>query len=309
MFRNVAELVALAEKEQIKIAEVMIRQEVEVSGRSREEIMAQMERHLEVMERAVERGLQGVVSRSGLTGGDAVRVQRYIEQGRFLSGETILDAVSKAMATNEVNAAMGVICATPTAGSAGVVPGTLFAVKERLNPTRKEMVEFLFTAGAFGYVVANNASISGAAGGCQAEVGSAAGMAAAALVELAGGTPAQAAEAMAIALKNMLGLVCDPVAGLVEVPCVKRNAMGAANAMIAADMALAGVKSRIPCDEVIEAMYRIGAAMPVALKETAQGGWPRRRPAAPSRPAFSALLRHRSERNDATAGDGGQRHR
>ncbi|MED3783610.1 L-serine ammonia-lyase, iron-sulfur-dependent, subunit alpha, partial [Geobacillus stearothermophilus] len=272
MFRNVAELVALAEKEQIKIAEVMIRQEVEVSGRSREEIMAQMERHLEVMERAVERGLQGVVSRSGLTGGDAVRVQRYIEQGRFLSGETILDAVSKAMATNEVNAAMGVICATPTAGSAGVVPGTLFAVKERLNPTRKEMVEFLFTAGAFGYVVANNASISGAAGGCQAEVGSAAGMAAAALVELAGGTPAQAAEAMAIALKNMLGLVCDPVAGLVEVPCVKRNAMGAANAMIAADMALAGVKSRIPCDEVIEAMYRIGAAMPVALKETAQGG-------------------------------------
>ncbi|KZE96259.1 L-serine dehydratase, alpha chain [Geobacillus stearothermophilus] len=272
MFRNVAELVALAEKEQIKIAEVMIRQEVEVSGRNREEIMAQMERHLEVMERAVERGLQGVVSRSGLTGGDAVRVQRYIEQGRFLSGETILDAVSKAMATNEVNAAMGVICATPTAGSAGVVPGTLFAVKERLKPTRKEMVEFLFTAGAFGYVVANNASISGAAGGCQAEVGSAAGMAAAALVELAGGTPAQAAEAMAIALKNMLGLVCDPVAGLVEVPCVKRNAMGAANAMIAADMALAGVKSRIPCDEVIEAMYRIGAAMPVALKETAQGG-------------------------------------
>ncbi|ABO66413.1 L-serine ammonia-lyase, iron-sulfur-dependent, subunit alpha [Geobacillus thermodenitrificans] len=272
MFRNVAELVELAEKEQIKIAEVMIRQEIEVSGRSREEIVAQMDRHLEVMERAVERGLQGVVSRSGLTGGDAMRMQRYIEAGRFLSGETILDAVSKAMATNEVNASMGVICATPTAGSAGVVPGTLFAVKEKLQPTRKEMIEFLFTAGAFGYVVANNASISGAAGGCQAEVGSAAGMAAAALVELAGGTPSQAAEAMAIALKNMLGLVCDPVAGLVEVPCVKRNAMGAANAMIAADMALAGVKSRIPCDEVIEAMYRIGAAMPVALKETAQGG-------------------------------------
>ncbi|KJE25998.1 L-serine dehydratase, iron-sulfur-dependent, alpha subunit [Geobacillus kaustophilus] len=272
MFRNVAELVALAEKDSIKIAEVMIRQEVEVSGRSREEVIAQMDHHLAVMERAVERGLEGVVSRSGLTGGDAVRMQRYIAGGRFLSGETILDAVSKAMATNEVNAAMGVICATPTAGAAGVVPGTLFAAKEKLRPTRMEMIEFLFTAGAFGYVVANNASISGAAGGCQAEVGSAAGMAAAALVELAGGTPSQAAEAMAIALKNMLGLVCDPVAGLVEVPCVKRNAMGAANAMIAADMALAGIKSRIPCDEVIEAMYRIGAAMPVALKETAQGG-------------------------------------
>ncbi|MBA2874030.1 L-serine ammonia-lyase, iron-sulfur-dependent, subunit alpha [Thermaerobacillus caldiproteolyticus] len=272
MFRNVAELVQLAESQQIKIAEVMIQQEMEVTGRSRDEIFAQMEKNLQVMEQAVEKGLAGVSSHSGLTGGDAVLLQAYIRQGRFLSGETILDAVSKAVATNEVNAAMGTICATPTAGSAGVVPGTLFAVKEKLHPTREQMIEFLFTAGAFGFVVANNASISGAAGGCQAEVGSAAGMAAAALVEMAGGTPSQAAEAMAIALKNMLGLVCDPVAGLVEVPCVKRNAMGAANAMVAADMALAGIKSRIPCDEVIEAMYRIGEAMPTALKETAQGG-------------------------------------
>ncbi|KYD29625.1 L-serine dehydratase, alpha subunit [Parageobacillus toebii] len=272
MFRNVAELVQLAESQNIKIAEVMIRQEIEVTGRSREEIFAQMDKNLQVMEQAVAKGLAGVVSRSGLTGGDSVLLQQYIRQGNFLSGETILDAVSKAVATNEVNAAMGVICATPTAGSAGVVPGTLFAVKEKLKPTREEMIEFLFTAGAFGFVVANNASISGAAGGCQAEVGSAAGMAAAALVELAGGTPSQAAEAMAIALKNMLGLVCDPVAGLVEVPCVKRNAMGAANAMVAADMALAGIKSRIPCDEVIEAMFRIGETMPTALKETAEGG-------------------------------------
>ncbi|MBA2870767.1 L-serine dehydratase [Anoxybacillus calidus] len=272
MFRNVTELVDLAESQQIKIAEVMIRQEMEVTGRSREEIFAQMERNLQVMEQAVEKGLAGVFSHSGLTGGDAVLLQSYIQKGNFLSGETILDAVSKAVATNEVNAAMGTICATPTAGSAGVVPGTLFAVKEKLKPTREQMVEFLFTAGAFGFVIANNASISGAAGGCQAEVGSAAGMAAAALVEMAGGTPSQAAEAMAITLKNMLGLVCDPVAGLVEVPCVKRNAMGAANAMIAADMALAGIKSRIPCDEVIDAMFRIGQTMPVALKETAQGG-------------------------------------
>ncbi len=272
MFRNVAELVQLAESQQIKIAEVMIRQEIEVTGRSREEIFAQMDKNLQVMEQAVAKGLAGVSSHSGLTGGDAVLLQTYIQQGRFLSGETILDAVSKAVATNEVNAAMGIICATPTAGSAGVVPGTLFAVKEKLHPTREQMIEFLFTAGAFGFVVANNASISGAAGGCQAEVGSATGMAAAALVEMAGGTPSQAAEAMAIALKNMLGLVCDPVAGVVEVPCVKRNAMGAANAMVAADMALAGIKSRIPCDEVIEAMYRIGETMPTALKETAQGG-------------------------------------
>ncbi len=272
MFRNVAELIELAESKNMKISEIMINQEVEVTGKSREEIMKQMLFNLEVMEKAVEDGLKGVKSHSGLTGGDAVLLQNYIDKGNFLTGKTILDAVSKAVATNEVNAAMGTICATPTAGSAGVVPGTLFAVRDKLHPTREEMVQFLFTAGAFGFVVANNASISGAAGGCQAEVGSAAGMAAAAIVEMAGGTPRQSAEAMAITLKNMLGLVCDPVAGLVEVPCVKRNAMGAANAMVAADMALAGITSRIPCDEVIDAMYKIGQSMPSALRETAQGG-------------------------------------
>jgi L-serine dehydratase len=272
VFRNVAELIELAESRNVKISEIMIEQEMSVTNRSREKIMALMDQNLTVMEQAVERGLAGVKSHSGLTGGDAVLLQTYIQKGNFLSGPTILDAVSKAVATNEVNAAMGTICATPTAGSAGVVPGTLFAVREKLKPTREQMIEFLFTAGAFGFVVANNASISGAAGGCQAEVGSASGMAAAAIVELAGGTPSQAAEAMAITLKNMLGLVCDPVAGLVEVPCVKRNAMGAANAMIAADMALAGITSRIPCDEVIDAMYKIGLTMPVALRETAQGG-------------------------------------
>jgi L-serine dehydratase len=272
VFRNVAELIELAESQNKKISDIMIAQEVEYTGRSKEEIISRMDENLRVMEEAVEKGLQGVKSHSGLTGGDAVLMQKYIEKGNFLSGETILDAVSKAVATNEVNAAMGTICATPTAGSAGVVPGTLFAVKKKLNPTREQMIHFLFTSGAFGFVVANNASISGAAGGCQAEVGSAAGMAAAAIVEMAGGTPAQCAEAMAITLKNMLGLVCDPVAGLVEVPCVKRNAMGAANAMVAADMALAGITSRIPCDEVIDAMFKIGQSMPSALRETAQGG-------------------------------------
>ncbi|PLR84174.1 L-serine ammonia-lyase, iron-sulfur-dependent, subunit alpha [Bacillus canaveralius] len=272
MFRNVAELIELADSQNKKISEIMIEQEMEVTGRTRDQVINLMDKNLTVMEEAVERGLNGVHSHSGLTGGDAVLLQKYIEKGNFLSGETILDAVSKAVATNEVNAAMGTICATPTAGSAGVVPGTLFAVKNKLNPTREQMVSFLFTAGAFGFVVANNASISGAAGGCQAEVGSASGMAAAAIVEMAGGTPEQSAQAMAITLKNMLGLVCDPVAGLVEVPCVKRNAMGAANAMVAADMALAGITSRIPCDEVIDAMYKIGQTMPVALRETAQGG-------------------------------------
>ena len=272
LFRNVRELVERAENEQKLMSEIMIEQEMGMTERTREEIFAQMERNLEVMEQAIERGLQGVTSVTGLTGGDAVLLQKYIQSGKGLSGDFLLDAVSKAVATNEVNAAMGMICATPTAGSAGVVPAVLFAVKNKLNPTREQMVRFLFTAGAFGFVVANNASISGAAGGCQAEVGSAAAMAAASIVEMAGGTPQQSAHAFSISLKNMLGLVCDPVAGLVEVPCVKRNAMGAANAMVAADMALAGVESRIPTDEVIDAMYRIGQTMPSALRETAQGG-------------------------------------
>lgn len=272
LFNSVKELVALAESQSKPISEIMIEQEVLITRRSREDIIEQMDNNLKVMEEAVEKGLQGVRSTSGLSGGDAVLIKKYMESGKSLSGDVILDAVSKAVATNEVNAAMGLICATPTAGAAGIVPGTLFAVKNKLNPTREQMINYLFTSGAFGFVVANNASISGAAGGCQAETGSAGSMAAAAIVEMAGGTPQQSAEAFSIVMKNMLGLVCDPVAGLVEVPCVKRNAMGAAKALVGADMALAGVVSRIPTDEVIEAMHRIGQSMPSALRETARGG-------------------------------------
>lgn len=273
MFRNAAELIERAVFDGISISEVMIRQEVEETGRSREQVIERMRANLEVMKAAVKRGTtEDIKSVSGLTGGDAKKLQAYIAKGNTLGGDNLLDSVSKAMATNEVNAAMGTICATPTAGAAGVVPGVLFGMQNRLQPTDDEMIDYLFAAGAFGFVIANNASISGAAGGCQAEVGSAAAMAAAALVQLAGGTPEQSGEALAIALKNLLGLVCDPVAGLVEVPCVKRNAMGASVAITAADMALAGITSRIPCDEVIDAMYRIGQTMPVALKETAQGG-------------------------------------
>lgn len=272
MFRSVAELVETAEKNNILISEVMIRQEMEVKERTREDVMNEMESNLIVMEKAIEEGLKGVKSVTGLTGGDAVLIQKYMKEQTTLSGDLMLDAVSKAMGTNEVNAAMGIICATPTAGSAGCVPGTLFAIKERLNPSREEMLRYLFTAGAFGFVVANNASISGAAGGCQAEVGSAGAMASAAIVEMAGGNPAQCAEAFAMTLKNMLGLVCDPVAGLVEVPCVKRNAAGSSLAIVSADLALAGVTSRIPCDEVIGAMYKIGQSMPATLRETGEGG-------------------------------------
>lgn len=272
MFRTVAELVEMAEKQGIPISEVMILQEMDVKEKTREEVFAEMEKNLQVMEDAIEESLKGVQSVTGLTGGDAVRIQDYMKEKTPLSGPILLDAVSKAMGTNEVNAAMGTICATPTAGSAGVVPGTLFSVKNQLNPTREEMLRYLFTAGAFGFVVANNAFISGAAGGCQAEIGSAGAMASAAIVEMAGGTPQQSSEAFAITLKNMLGLVCDPVAGLVEVPCVKRNALGSSQAIVSADLALAGVTSRIPCDEVIGAMYRIGKQMPSSLRETGEGG-------------------------------------
>lgn len=272
MFKNVKELIAKCEAENKAIYEVMMEQEMSVTGLSKEEVYAHMNRNLETMEKAVEEGIQGVTSKTGLTGGDAVLMKQYIESGKSIAGYTLLDAVSKAVATNEVNAAMGKICATPTAGSAGVVPGVLFALKDKLQLSRTDMLNFLLTSGAFGFVVANNASISGAAGGCQAEVGSAAAMAAAAVVEAAGGTPQQSAEGFAICMKNKLGLVCDPVAGLVEVPCVKRNAAGASNAIVSADMALAGIESRIPTDEVIDAMYRIGQTMPSALRETGRGG-------------------------------------
>lgn len=272
-FRTVKELIESAQSQGISLSEAMILAEMNLSEKSREEIFSQMAHYLDVMEQAVARGLSGEVkSRSGLSGGDAKKVKDYLKKGKTLSGEEILDAVSKAMATNEVNGAMGLIVATPTAGSCGVIPGALFSAGAKFQIDRENRIRFLFTAGAFGQVIANRAFISGAAGGCQAEVGSASAMAAAALVEMMGGTPEESAEGAAIALKNMLGLVCDPVAGLVEVPCVKRNAMGVTLAMVAADLALAGVKSRIPCDEVIDAMYRIGKNMPRTLRETALGG-------------------------------------
>src|SRR5699024_4247119 len=249
MFNSIEQLVETAVTQGKSIADVMISQEMEVTGRPYLDVYEDMDRNLEVMESAVEEGIGGVTSTTGLTGMDAVKMQEYIDSGKGLSGDLTLYAICYAVSTNEVNAAMGQICATPTAGSAGVVPGVLFATKEN-HPefTHEDMVKFLFTAGAFGMVVANNASISGAAGGCQAEVGSASAMAAAAVTEMAGGSPEMCAHAFSIALKNMLGLVCDPVAGLVEVPCVKRNAAGASNALTAADMALAGIKSRIPAD-------------------------------------------------------------
>ena len=272
-FNTVHEFVELTKDQGKTLGEVALEQEALSSGRSREDVFVAMEKNLAVMEQAVERGMkEAVYSRSGITGGDAQRLKKYASTGKSLSQGVVLDAVNFALATSEVNASMGLVVATPTAGSSGVLPGCLLATAKKLGSSREQMVYALFNAGGIGYVIANNATISGAAGGCQAEIGTAAAMAASAMVELAGGTPEQCTNAAAIALKNLLGLVCDPVAGLVEVPCVKRNSMGAAVAVVASDMAMAGITSVIPCDEVIEAMFKIGTMLPACLRETSLAG-------------------------------------
>lgn len=273
MFYTIKELIEQATLDfNGSVAELMIHTETELTGRSREEIFQLMRRNLEVMKASVELGMSEKLSRSGLTGGDAAKLNRYIQAGKTLSDITILSAARNAIAVNEHNAKMGLVCATPTAGSAGCLPAVLTTAIQKLDLSEEDQLNFLFTAGAFGLVIANNASISGAEGGCQAEVGSASAMSAAALTLAAGGSPYQASQALCFVIKNMLGLICDPVAGLVEVPCVKRNAMGASYAFIAADMALAGIESKIPADEVIDAMYQVGSTLPTAFRETAEGG-------------------------------------
>lgn len=274
MYNSIAEIVEVATKEKKHIWELMLEQEMQYSRESKEEVWDKMEHQLDVMLAAAKRGTSGdgVFSPTGLTGGEAAKMRKYREAGHGLTDETVLYAIENSLATNEVNASMGLICATPTAGSSGTIPGVLFALQKKRSLTKDQMVAFLFCASAFGMVTANNAMIAGATGGCQAEVGSASGMAAAAAVEICGGTPTQAAEAFAMALSNLLGLVCDPVAGLVEIPCVKRNVVGSVNALAAADMALAGLENKIPADEVILAMKRIGKRLPAQLRETGLGG-------------------------------------
>lgn len=232
-----------------------------------------MEERLIKMKEAVDSGIKDAsTAPSGISGGDAVKMYDYVHQGKSLSGNYVSNAMSFSLATSESNARMGVIVATPTAGAAGILPGVLFSLHKNDGTPYKDLVMGLFTASMLGFVIANRSFISGAAGGCQAEVGSATAMAAGTIVELKGGTPQQAVNATAIAMKSLLGLVCDPVAGLVEVPCIKRNVIGTSIAFSAADMSLAGIESRIPCDEVIEAMYRVGKDMPRTLRETALGG-------------------------------------
>lgn len=274
MYASIEELVSDATIKNLPISELVIQAECNDMNVSRNDVWRKMKHNLDTMRLAVSRGAHGigVHSKTGLTGGDAVKIKDYRKSHKTLSGDMIMSAVQSAIATNEVNAAMGVICATPTAGSSGTLPGVLFTLEKRLGLDEEQMVRFLFTAGGFGMVIANNACIAGATGGCQAEVGSASGMGAAAAVEVAGGTPKQSANTMAIAISNLLGLVCDPIAGLVEVPCINRNAIGSSNALISADMALAGCESMIPADEVISAMDKVGKNMPESLRETGIGG-------------------------------------
>ncbi|WP_035423574.1 L-serine ammonia-lyase, iron-sulfur-dependent, subunit alpha [Bacillus sp. UNC438CL73TsuS30] len=271
--QSMRELVEACEKEQKTIGEMMLILEAEKSGRDKETIIGMMRERLIKMKEAVDSGIKDdSAAPSGISGGDAVKMYDYMSQGKALSGNYISNAMAFSLATSEGNARMGVIVATPTAGAAGILPGVLFSLHKNDGTPLIDLVMGLFTASMLGLVIANRSFISGAAGGCQAEVGSATAMAAGTIVELKGGTPQQAVNATAIAMKSLLGLVCDPVAGLVEVPCIKRNVIGTSIAFSAADMALAGIESRIPCDEVIEAMYRVGKDMPRTLRETALGG-------------------------------------
>lgn len=274
MYQSVKDLVQTAEIQQKALSELVIEAECHESGSNRKEVWQRMRSNLLTMRAAIKQGENelGVRSKTGLTGGEAIKLKKYRAKGKTLSGDVMMAAVENAIAINEVNAAMGVICATPTAGSSGTLPGALFMLEQRLGLSEDQMIRFLFTAGGLGLIIANHAGIAGATGGCQEEVGSASAMAAAAAVEAAGGSPEQSSQALAIALSNLLGLVCDPIAGLVEIPCVKRNAIGAGNALIAADMALAGCTSMIPADECISALDKVGRSMSVDLRETGLGG-------------------------------------
>lgn len=272
-YESIAELVAEAEKRGVRISELALADQAEAMEQTPLEIYEKMELDLMVMVDSVKAGQRSDQrSMSGLTGGEGYKMKVYAEKGGALCGDFLAKAIARALAVAGCNASMGRIVAAPTAGSCGILPGCLVSLLEDQGVPEKDVVMAMFTAGAFGMVIAKRASIAGAQGGCQAECGSAAAMAAAALVELRGGTPAQCADACAIAIANQMGLVCDPVAGLVEIPCIKRNVSGLVVAFSSADLALAGVGANIPADECLDAMRKVGNALPDTLKETARGG-------------------------------------
>ena len=269
-YDSIAALIEAAKQSGRKLSELVLEQQAVQMEQSADELYEIMRKSYAVMAASVEEGkAPGVRSASGLSGGDAYRMARAEREGNVLCGGVFSGALTRALAVSEWNAAMGRIVAAPTAGSCGILPAAVLTLQAERKLPERACVMSLFTASAVGMVIANNACIAGAQGGCQAECGSAAAMAAAALVELCGGTPDMLGDAVSISLGNVLGLVCDPVAGLVEIPCIHRNAAGVAGALVAAQLALAGIR---PADEAILAMKRVGDAMPTALKETAEGG-------------------------------------
>jgi L-serine dehydratase len=271
MYRALADAIRDAEQQGISLARLALETEAKDQGRAVDEIRAALRRALVVMRGAVERGMVGdLVSASGLVGGDAAKLRTG--PAGPLSGTPFRDVLARALAVQEVNAAMGVIVAAPTAGGAGVLPAVLTGLAEARGLSDDALVDALAVAGLIGAVIAERASLSGAEGGCQAETGAAAAMAAGAATEMLGGTPAQVGHATALAMQGTLGLVCDPLGGLVELPCVFRNATGSAIALTGIELAIAGVEFKIPVDEVIDVMGEIGASMDVRYRETAGGG-------------------------------------
>lgn len=272
-FKSASELLALCRRENLPISEVMRRREVELGETAREAVDRRMARALEIMGESAALPLKEPArSTGGLIGGESRKLYDHAARGEAICGPVLQRALAYAMGVSEVNASMGLIVAAPTAGSAGVVPGLLLALRDCYEIPDDRLIDALFNAGAVGYLAMRNATVAGAVGGCQAEVGVAAAMAASATVELMGGAPEQCLDAASTVLMNMLGLVCDPVGGLVEYPCQNRNAAGVANALIAAELALSGVRQLIPFDEMLDAMYAVGRRLPIELRETALGG-------------------------------------
>jgi L-serine dehydratase len=273
MYNSAKQLLELCEKQKKPIYQVVIEEESKSSGSAPEIILSQMKEILSVMEHSSQSTLnKKVPSLSGMMGGDAQRVNNYQKDGKTLLGVIPNKAMAMALSTAEVNASMGKIVAAPTAGSSGILPAVLMTLEESLHVNEEDLIHALLVAAGIGRVIGQNATFSGAEGGCQVECGSAAAMAAGAAVFASEGNNEQIFHAASIALINIMGLVCDPIAGLVEFPCILRNASGAINALSAADLALAGVKSLIPFDEVVKAMYKVGKALPESLRETGLGG-------------------------------------
>ena len=272
-YQSIAELVALAEREHCTLGRVALLAQAEADRTEEAPLVARMREALQVMRDAVKTGMRpDLHSVSGMTGGQAAKLMRFVERGDSFGGQAIGRASAFALAVAECNASMGKIVAAPTAGACGILPAAIFAAEEEKGYAEDALIDALFAAAGVGRIIAEKASIAGAEGGCQAECGSAAAMAAAALTQLGGGTPAQCARALAFALMNLLGLVCDPVDGLVEIPCVYRNVIGVAAAVTSANLALADANLILPADEVIDAMGRVGRMLPAELRETGRGG-------------------------------------